>query len=106
MPRPAVDAIALHLPQAGGTAAPPGRGIRGPGGRLMFRRSCIAVLLAVLAALWIAQASATAKPKPPQPPPLPQEQIVPGTETDPINKRLIEHIRWYRETFRIAPGAN
>jgi uncharacterized repeat protein (TIGR01451 family) len=73
---------------------------------LTFRRSCIAVLLAFVAALSIVQATATAKPKPPQPPPLPQEQVRPGTETDPITKRLIEHIRWYRETFRISPGAN
>jgi hypothetical protein len=77
-------------------------------GRLMFtfRRGWIAALLAVVAAVWIATATATAKPKPPQPPPLPQEQIRPGAEMDPVTKRLLEHIRWYRATFRISPGAN
>ena len=69
---------------------------------LTFRRSCIAVLLAVVAALAIVQATATAKPKPP-PKPLPQTQYDPATESDEIVRQLWEYIDWYRDTFRI-PG--
>lgn len=64
------------------------------------------MLLAVVAALSIMQATATAKPKPPPPKPLPQYQYDPATETDPIVRKLVDHIRWYRATFRISPGAN
>jgi uncharacterized repeat protein (TIGR01451 family) len=73
---------------------------------LTFRRSCIAVLLAVVAALSIVQATATAKPKPPQPPPLPEWQIDPATESDPVFKKMLQYRDWYRTTFRISPGSN
>jgi uncharacterized repeat protein (TIGR01451 family) len=73
---------------------------------LTFRRSCIAVLLAVVAALSIVQATATAKPEPPQPPPRPERLIDPGTESDPVFKKMLQYREWYRTTFRISPGAN
>ena len=72
-----------------------------------FRRTLAATFAAIVAALLIALApAATAKPKPPQPPPLPERQLDPGTERDPVFKKMLAYREWYRTTFRISPGSN